>query len=45
MAALQEPLAPRSWVDIAKDFAIMIALSVAIIGGVVVLHQVIPPLG
>ena len=45
MAALQDQMDPRSWVDIVKDFVIMIAISAVIIAGVVVLKQIIPPLG
>ena len=45
MAALQDPISPRSWADIAKDFAIMIVVSAVIIAGVVVLKQVVPPIG
>jgi hypothetical protein len=45
MAALQEPIGPRGWADIATDFAIMVAISALIIAGVVFLKQVLPPLG
>lgn len=45
MAALQDPISPRSWADIAKDFVIMFAVSAAIIAGLVFLKEVLPPLG
>jgi hypothetical protein len=45
MAALPEPVGPRSWADYAKEFAIMIAISAVIIALVVFLKQVLPPIG
>ena len=45
MAVLQQEMAPRRWAEIAKDFVIMIAVSAVIIAGVVLLKQIIPPLG
>jgi hypothetical protein len=45
MAALQEQIGPRGWADIATDFVIMVAISALIIAGVVVLKQILPPLG
>jgi hypothetical protein len=44
MAALQDSMRPHGWADIAKDFAIMIAVSALIVAGVVVLKQILPPL-
>ena len=44
MAALQEPVSPRGVADFAKDFAIMVAVSILIIAGVVVLKMVLPPI-
>jgi hypothetical protein len=45
MVALPEPVGPRGWVDYAKDFAIMIAISAAVIALIVFLKQVLPPIG
>ena len=44
MVALQEPVSPRGFADFAKDFAIMLAVSVLIIAGVVLLKQILPPI-
>jgi|1185.fasta_scaffold815003_1 hypothetical protein len=44
MAALQDPISPRSFADYAKDFVIMIAVSALIVAGLVFFKQVLPPL-
>ena len=46
MVALQEPvLTPRGFADYAKDFVIMVAVSAVIIAGVVLMKQILPPIG
>lgn len=42
MTALDQPTSPLSWTDIAKDIVIMVVLSAIIVGGLVILKEVLP---